>query len=233
VVANHLPLAQAVQGTRRSGCPLHALFSGAAGKRDVVDDFTRGFLATSPENPSNIVSWAMYQLAQNPELLARLREEVDAAAANGDLADEERLPYMKMVLVETMRLYPGGWIVDRTAVRDAVLDGYFVPKGTHILMPIYHLHRNARYFEHPERFDPERFRNNPSGCQNRFAYIPFGAGPHQCIGMRLAQLETRLILSEIVRRVDFRVHPDESGEMHPMFTLRPRNGMRMVLRPRG
>jgi cytochrome P450 len=229
---NHLPLAQALQGVRRSGCPMHALFDRASGKRNAEDSFVRGFLATSPENPSNIVSWAMYLLAQHPEVLARLRAESDAAAANGELTNDERLPYMKMVLAETMRLYPGGWIVDRTAIRDTVVDGYLVPKGTHVLMPIYHLHRNAAYFENPERFDPERFRDAPSGCANRFAYIPFGSGPHQCIGMRLAQMETRLILSEIVRRIDFCVHPSESGEMHPMFTLRPCNGMRMIVRRR-
>lgn len=218
--SNRRLIARALRDQSAPKCPVHALFAqaGRAG------EFFKGLLAAAPENPSNVVSWTLYLLARHPEVLARLRSEVDT--------ERENLPYLDMVTAESMRLYPGAWAIDRVALKDTLVEGFRVPRGTQVILSIFHMHRNPRYHANPDRFEPERFRRLVTTGPERFAYLPFGAGPRQCVGMKSAQTQLRLIMAEIVRRVDFALHPSEQGRMDPMFTLRPKTGIRLVVRRR-
>jgi cytochrome P450 len=218
--SNSCLIARALRDQSAPKCPVHALFAQA--RR--AGEFFKGLLAAAPENPSNVVSWTLYLLAHHPGVLARLRSEVDT--------EQENLPYLQMVIAESMRLYPGAWAIDRVAAMDTVVEGFRVPRGTQVILSIFHLHRNPRYHADPDRFDPERFQRPVTTGPERFAYLPFGAGPRQCVGMKSAQTQVRLILGEIVRRVDFGLHPSEQGRMDPMFTLRPKTGIRLIVRRR-
>jgi cytochrome P450 len=197
------------------------------------DEVMTLFLA-GHETTANALSWTWYLLAQHPEIEARLFAEI-SAVLNGKLPtarDVSRLPYTEMVVKESMRLYPPAWAVGRQAVGEFELGGYKFPKGTNIAIMQWSTQRDARFFPDPERFDPERWsaetlRRNPLP---RFAYFPFGGGPRVCVGAGFAMMEAILLLATMAQRFCMTLVPNRKVKLLPSVTLRPRNGIRMVLR---
>src|SRR5260370_7798524 len=94
-----------------------------------------------------------------------------------------------MIFAESMRLYPPVWIIGRHALRDVTVNGYVIPKGSYVHVSPFLMHRDARYFSDPERFDPERWTPKAIAARPRFSYFPFGGGGSQCIaeGLSLPQ----------------------------------------------
>jgi cytochrome P450 len=186
------------------------------------------------ETTSNALSWTWYLLSQNPDVEARVHEELDRVLAGRApiAADLRQLPYTEMVIKEAMRLHPPAWIMSRQAMEDVNIGGYDVAKGSLILISPYVMHRDLRYFEEPERFLPERWANDFEKRIPRYAYFPFGGGPRVCIGQGFAMMETQLILATIAQRYYLSLAPDQQVEMQPMITLRPRNGLRMTVKLR-
>src|SRR5258707_4638090 len=137
------------------------------------------------ETTANPLTWAWVLLAQNPHVEAALAAELDSVLADRapTLADLTRLPYTEMVIKESMRLYPPAWGVGRRALADFEVGGYRIPAGTNVFMMQWVTHRDARFFPEPERFDPERWRDDPirKGRIPRFAYFPLGGEPRVCI----------------------------------------------------
>ncbi|KAL1471493.1 hypothetical protein MTO96_023645 [Rhipicephalus appendiculatus] len=139
-----------------------------------------------------VIACAAYSLALNPEVQAKLRKEVDECiAAHGkepSLDIVSKLPYLHCVVSETMRMYPISARLERTASEDYVLGntGIRVPKGCVIGIPVYSMHRDHEFFPNPEKFDPDRFREENAASIRPYSYLPFGAGPRNCIGMRFA-----------------------------------------------
>jgi cytochrome P450 len=133
-----------------------------------------------------------------------------------------------------MRLYPPAWGVGRRAIGDFEIDGYTIPAGTNFFLLQWVTQRDPRFFLDPERFDPERWRNDPirTGKLPRFAYFPFGGGPRVCIGAAFAMMEATLLLAAIAQRFRLTLAPGQTIE--PLFsvTLRPKNGLRMQLHAR-
>jgi cytochrome P450 len=188
------------------------------------------------ETTANALTWTWYLLAQNPEVEQALAEEI-AAVLGGrapTLADLPRLPYAEMVVKESMRLYPPAWGIGRRALEEFELGGCRIPAGTNIFIMQWVTHRDARFFPDPERFDPERWREDPirKGKIPRFAYFPFGGGPRVCIGAGFAMMEATLLLATIAQRYRFTLAPD--ARVTPLFsvTLRPKHGLPMVLHRR-
>jgi len=140
---------------------------------------------------------------------------------------------MTMVLEETLRLCPPVWIFHRRAVADDELLGHRIPAGTTVALCPYLLHRHRAHWDEPERFDPERF--SPERARHarhaRHAYLPFGWGPHQCIGNAFALMEMQVVVAMVVAR--YRVRPSVPLALAPEVTLRPRRGMPATLVPRG
>ena len=136
------------------------------------------------------------------------------------LDDLPQLTYSKQVIQEILRLYPVAWCFDREATRDEVVGGFAVPRGALAVISPYLLHRNPRFWENPEHFDPERFA--PGRMPVRGSYIPFGLGPRACIGARFAQIQLRLLLPALIRNWSFAPLSHRSPEAQPMFTLRMR-----------
>jgi cytochrome P450 len=199
------------------------------------DEIMTLFLA-GHDTTANALTWTWYLLAKNPEkeeaLFAELRDVLGNRAPTA--ADLPRLPYTEMVVKESMRLYPPAWGVGRRAIGDFEIDGYTIPAGTNFFLLQWVTQRDPRFFLDPERFDPERWRNDPirTGKLPRFAYFPFGGGPRVCIGAAFAMMEATLLLAAIAQRFRLTLAPGQTIE--PLFsvTLRPKNGLRMQLHAR-
>ena len=186
------------------------------------------------ETTANALTWTWYLLSQHPDVETRLHAEVDSALGRrlptaDDLAV---LPYTRMVLAESMRLYPPAWILGRRALAPFEADGYEIPGRSIVLMSQYVTHRDARWFPDPERFDPERFSTERQAERPKFAYFPFGGGPRVCIGEQFAWMEGVILLATIAQRWKLRLVPGHPVALQPIITLRPKHGMAMTIEKR-
>jgi cytochrome P450 len=187
------------------------------------------------ETTANALTWTWYLLSQHPDVEARLHAEIDSALGERlpSADDLGALPYTRMVLAESMRLYPPAWIVGRRAIGPFEANGYTIPARSIVLMCQYTMHRDARWFPDPERFDPERFLPEHQAERPKFAYFPFGGGPRVCIGEQFAWMEGVIALATIAQRWQLRLAPGHPVALQPIITLRPKHGMRMTVEPRG
>ncbi len=183
------------------------------------------------ETTANALTWTWYLLSRHPEVEARFHAEVDAALGGRmpTVDDMPRLPYTRMVLTESMRLYPPAWIVGRRALGPFEARGYAIPARSLVLLCQYLVHRDARWFPDPTRFDPDRWTPERQAERPRFSYFPFGGGPRVCIGEQFAWMEGVLLLATIAQRWRLRLVPDQPIALQPIITLRPKDGMKMVV----
>jgi cytochrome P450 len=186
------------------------------------------------ETTANALTWALYLLSQNPDVEAKLQQEVDSVLAGRvpALDDLKQLPYTEMVLKEAMRLYPPAWSVSRQTQEATELAGYPIRRKSMVIISIYAAHRDERFFPNPETFDPERFIPENEAQLHKYAYLPFGGGSRVCIGNAFAMMEARLILASIVQRYRLSLLDGHNVEPDPQLTLRPKYGMKMRLHPR-
>jgi len=182
------------------------------------------------ETTAVALSWTWYLLSQHPDVEALLHAEVDAAlgGCTPTMQDLAQLPYTRMVFAESMRLYPPAWIVERRAIEPFEVRGYTIPAGTLVLMSQYNIHRDARWWYEPERFDPERWRDDDTSGRPKLSYFPFGAGTRMCIGEQFAWMEGILVIATVAQRWRLRHDPEHAVGMDPLVTLRPKEGMRMT-----
>jgi cytochrome P450 len=189
------------------------------------------FLLAGHETTALTLTWTWHLLSQHPSVEERLQEELEHILGGRvpEYSDLPGLIYAERVIKESMRLYPPAWSLARTVISPFELRGYTIPAGANVVMSQWIMHRDARYFSEPERFDPERW--NPERAQKlpRFAYFPFGGGPRQCIGNTFAMMEAILLLATIAQRFRLSAGSNEIVTPIPSFTLRPRNGMRMTV----
>lgn len=199
-----------------------------------IRDQVATILTAGHETTANALTWAWYLLALHPDAEAKLHDEIDHVLGGRPpgFDDIDRLGYTRMVIEETMRLYPPAHTISRSALADDEIAGHRVPKGSTVLIVPWLLHRHRRLWQDPERFSPERMSPERAAARPRFAYIPFGAGPRICIGASLAMTEAILILASIAR--NWRPRLVESPPVEPvgLITLRPRRAMMMRLEKR-
>jgi cytochrome P450 len=138
-----------------------------------------------------------------------------------------------MVLQESLRLYPPTWIMERRVLTDDALAGYHIPAGSTVVVSPYLTHRHPAFWANPEGFDPERFTPEQVALRDRYAYLPFGAGPRQCIGSHFAMMEAQLIVAMVLQKYRLELVPGFRAELKPEITLRTRHGLQMTLHPRG
>jgi cytochrome P450 len=186
------------------------------------------------ETTAVLLAWVCYLLALHPEAAEQMYAEVDQVLGQRPptLEDLPKLTFTRMVLDETMRLYPPAWVTNREAVEDDVLCGVRIPAGKVVLLSSYAVHRLPQYWEDPEAFDPLRFTAERSTQRPRFAYFPFGGGPHQCIGNSFALTEASLIMASIAQRCRLELIPGQAVIPQPAVTLRPKNGLMMAVKKR-
>jgi cytochrome P450 len=192
------------------------------------------FLLAGQETTSLALTWTWYLLSQHADVRQRLETELDTALSgrSPEYADLSALPYARQVIDEAMRLYPPAWGFSRQALADDELGGFRLPRGWLAFVIPYVLHRLPAYWEDPERFDPDRFSPERSAERPKFVYLPFGAGPRQCIGNQFALIESHLIVATLAQRFRLRLAPGHPVEAWPLITLRPRFGMPMTIERR-
>jgi cytochrome P450 len=139
-----------------------------------------------------------------------------------------RFEFTVQVIQEGLRLYPPFWMIDRVAVEDDRAGEIDIPKGSTVIVYVYGAHHAPRYWDNPERFDPERFTKANDKLRTPFTHLPFGGGPRGCIGNHYAMLQMLMILSVVLRRYDFQLIPGQTIEERAMVILRPKHGIRMA-----
>jgi cytochrome P450 len=206
---------------------------GGMTAKEVRDQVVTIFMA-GHETTSQALSWTWYLLSQHPASEAKLHDEL-AGALGGRTPRYEDIPklrYARMVIEESMRLYPPAHTISRSPIAADEILGQRIPPRAEVLIVPWLLHRKPSLWENPDRFDPERFAPEPAAERPRFAYIPFGGGPRICIGAAFAMAEAILILATIAQRYRLRLKPGFPVEPQGLITLRPRNGLRMLLERR-
>jgi cytochrome P450 len=206
---------------------------GGMTDRQVRDEAMTIFLA-GHETTANALTWTWYLLSGAPDVEARLHAELDRVLQGRlpTVADIPSLPLVERVVTESMRLYPPAWIIGRRALIDYPIGDYLAPARAIVVISPYITHRDARYFNEPERFDPDRWTPEFRAAMPPFAYFPFGGGPRRCIGDAFAWMELELIVATIAQRWRLRLVPGHPVVPQPVVTLRTKHGMRMTIEKR-
>lgn len=199
--------------------------------QQIIDECILIFPAGS-ETTMSAFAWVWYYLCQQPDLYEKVQQEVRTAlqgrrATFDDLAN---LPYCLQVFREAIRVYPPIPFQTREALEDITMDGYFIPKGTTLLISTWTLHHRPEYFPEPDKFDPDRFTPENEKRIPRYAYLPFGVGPRICIGMHFALMEAQLVIATIAQHVTFSFVPGQDIEVNLTrnLTLRPNGNLEMA-----
>lgn len=192
------------------------------------------FMLAGHETTSNALSWTFRWLSLNPEARERMFAEIDEVVGDRvpGMDDADRLPWTRAVIEESMRLTPPVFMVGRKAREDDEIGGYRIPAGSSVMVLIRLIHRDPRVWDNPEGFDPGRFLPENRAGRPTQAYMPFGAGRRICVGSSFAMIEAVLLMAMISRRYRFDLLPGIEIEEDASITLRPRNGLPMVARPR-
>jgi cytochrome P450 len=175
----------------------------------IRDEVLTMFIA-GHETTANALTWTFFLLNNNPQVYEKLRHEVNITLAgeaiNFDTAP--RFKYTEMVIKETLRLYPPGWMFTREPIQDVIIGGYRVKKGDIVIVSPFITHRDSRYFDCPDDFNPERFTPDHEKTIARSTYFPFGSGARVCMGDQFAMLEAKLVLASIIRH-GYRLNIDQ------------------------
>ncbi len=207
---------------------------GAGMSDEQLRDEIVTLLMAGHETTANALTWSWYLLSQHPEVEAELHAELGRVLGGRPPAvdDLPNLAYTRAVLAESMRLYPPAWAVERLALEDFEAGGYTIRRGTLVIASQYLVHRDPRWWNEPERFDPARWMPDRQTARPKFAYFPFGGGTRICVGEHFAWMEGTLLLATIAQRWRLRYEASAAPIPEPLVTLRPRGGLRMRLEAR-
>jgi len=182
------------------------------------------------------LNWATYLLGHNPQIQEKLQEELDRVVEEGKEItsdDLKELKYLDLVIKEAQRIYPSVPTFARQLEQDAKVGDYIIPKGTNAVVLTYSLHRDPNVFPDPERFDPDRFLPENTKGRSPFAYVPFSAGPRNCIGQKFAIMELKIILAKLFHKFTVKSQtPRSEMKMVRELVLRPEAGIIVTLTKR-
>lgn len=201
--------------------------------KQLRDEVMTIFLA-GHETTALTLCWAWYLLAQNPDAEKKFHAELDEVLGGNlpTMADLSRLPYTEQIAKEALRLYPPAYAIGREAIEECEIGGFRVPAGSQLFMFQWVTQRDARFFPEPNRFYPERWTEDFSNSLPKYAYFPFGGGPRACIGNYFAMMEIILLLATIGQRFRISLVPNQQVELMPAMSLRPVNGIKVVVHNR-
>jgi cytochrome P450 len=201
-----------------------------------IRDEVMTLLFAGHDTTTSTVSFMFYELARQPQIVARLLAEQDAKLDGGEPTGAQlmsgELSELEMVLEETLRKYPPAWVGPRRAVESFEFEGHTVPARAFVNYCSWASHHLPDVFPEPEQFRPERFTPEASAAMPRGAYVPFGGGSRMCIGMRFGQLEVRTIATLILSRCTLALPADFQLSIRQMPTISPKDGLPMLVRPR-
>lgn len=192
--------------------------------RQLRDEIITIFVA-GHETTQIALGWIFYLLTNNADVLQRLIHEIDSTL-HGEaptIQNIRSLHYLKQVIDESMRCFPPAWILGRKTIEKDVIDGYEIPAGTNVIMPIYVVHHDEQYWENPSIFNPDRFTFENVKLQHKYAYFPFGGGPRLCIGNNFAIQEMQVVIVMVLQKYRIVVNKDFIPDLNPLVTLHPKN----------
>ncbi len=198
--------------------------------RELRDQSMTLFFAGHETTAISLV-WMLYLMSRHPDVVAKMRDELDALVGDRSLCvdDLAKLPYLEMVVKESMRILPAVWSFMKETIEDVELGDYRVPKGSTIFISPYVTQHNPLYFPEPEEFRPERFSKENEKALPKGAYVPFSAGQRICLGKMFALMESKLILGTMVKEVDFVLPKGHQVEFLAQLSLHPKNGLPMQI----
>ncbi|MCG8415433.1 MAG: cytochrome P450 [Pseudomonadales bacterium] len=210
----------------------HFLQAEAAGdiSRAQIFDEIRTLLVAGFETTATSLAWTLYLLARHPEVMEVWHAELDSVLA-GDLPKWEhmsQLPYTEYIVMEGMRLFPPAYGLTRTSLEEDVIEGFRMPANASIVLSIYGIQHDERYWQDPEKFDPGRFSRE----WREDAFLPFGMGKHICIGSRFSILESMLVLASIGQRFEIELISSAEVEPNAQVTLLPGSAIQLRLESR-
>ena len=229
------------RGTEDGGMDLLSILLRAQGEvEEVTEELLRDELMTmllaGHDTTALSLTYTWYLLAQHPDIERRVHDEIDDVLGDepptaGDVRD---LDLTERVIQEAMRLYPPVYTIFREPSEDVRLGGYEVPEGSLVMLPQWGVHRDPRWYDDPETFDPDRWTNDRVSDRPNYAYFPFGGGPRHCIGKHLSMLEAQMILATVARSYRLRLAPEQSADLDfaPSLTMHPSEPIRMEVRKR-
>lgn len=188
------------------------------------------FLLAGYETTASCMAFTTYLLATNPQIQDKLREEIASICNDEDQITYEmigKMTYLDMVISESLRMYPPGYLLLREAKVDFQCKGYTFPKGIAMVVPVYCVHHDPELWPQPDKFDPQRFTKEAIETRHPSAYLPFGAGPRNCIGMRFALMEAKLCIAKILLRFNLLPSPQTQTplKISAVTTLTPKDGL--------
>ncbi|MBI1392054.1 MAG: cytochrome P450 [Alphaproteobacteria bacterium] len=197
--------------------------TGEAFTREELIDQLGVFFLAGHETTASALTWAFFTLAQHPYSLERLRRETREVVGHRriDFKDIKALDYAKAFFKETLRLFPPITFMPRVAMKSTRIGRFHVRRGTLVMIAPWTIHRHEKYWHDPDAFDPGRFLPPKDETLVDGAYLPFGLGPHTCVGAGFAAVESALILASIARHFDFEIIRPESVRPAARLTTRP------------
>jgi len=197
------------------------------------DEVMTLFLA-GHETTALTLTWTWYLLGKHPEVEKKFHDELDEVLGGrpATMADLPRLKFTEQIAKECMRLYPPAYGLGREAVDDCEIGGYQVPAGTQVFMFQWVTQRDARFFDRPDDFVPERWTSDFEESLPKYAYFPFGGGPRACIGASFAMMEMMLVLGTIGQKFCLTLEPARPVETYPAMSLRPKDAVMVTVHPR-
>uniref|UniRef100_A0A8C7NEX0 Cholesterol 24-hydroxylase n=1 Tax=Oncorhynchus mykiss TaxID=8022 RepID=A0A8C7NEX0_ONCMY len=199
----------------------------------MLDNFVTFFIA-GQETTANQLAFAVMELGRLPEILTKVKQEVDDVIGMKQeisFDDLGKMTYLSQVLKETLRLYPTAPGTSRFIPNDIVINGIPIPAGVSCFFSSYVCGRLDKFFEDPLKFDPERF--HPDAAKPYYCYYPFALGPRSCLGQSFAQMEAKVVMAKLLQRFDFSLLPGQSFDLLDTGTLRPKSGVVCNIRHRG
>ena len=197
---------------------------------DVRDNILT-FVMAGHETTALALTWTFYLLSLHPEIEERVRSEIATITGGAPVRGEhiESLRYTQQVIQEAMRLYPPAPLIVREARRVLRLGTENIGPGTLVYVPVYAVHRHEGFWDRPDLFDPDRFAPEAVKARDQYIYLPFGAGPHICIGMSFALMEATALLAVLLASLRLHLRPGYIPRPKLRVTLRPAGGMPMRL----
>jgi len=201
--------------------------------RQLRDEVMTLFLA-GHETTALTLAWSWYLLGTNREAEKRFHTELDEVLGGRapTMADLPRLKFTEQIAKESMRLYPPAFGLGREAIEDCEIGGYHVPAGTQVFLFQWSTQRDPRFYDEPLAFKPERWTEEFVETLPKYAYFPFGGGPRGCIGASFAMMEIILCLATIGQKFRLELVPDHPVEIYPAMSLRPKDGVKVVVKGR-
>ncbi len=174
---------------------------GRIPKEQVIDEM-KNIVFAGFDTTAEALTWSFFSLCNRPDILRKTRDEI-SSSESPDYKNVFRLPYTQNVVKETLRLFPPAWAFHRITTSESVLAGYAIPANSWLFISPWLIHRSSRFWDNPEEFNPGRFNDEERSQGIRFEYMPFGNGPHVCIGNGIANFELLYILASLVPYYDF------------------------------